>query len=328
VPTRGTQRALAQAKFRWTRGWRSSRSRHANDGPRPSSNQRVQTQTGVFRAASVDRTSAKHVVVTLTVERSLGQEISLTTIAQSDALGPQRFRIGLEHAVLKEATAVIVERHYLRRGRTMAQMAYWITFDGVRCGVVLFALPRMSSTSSKFGGHSPMQVVELARLWIDPAVQNRHVLDRSGRPHSLPIASAAISRSLKRIRQDWHGKYPHLPELLACVAWADQTLHDGTIYKAANFQYVGQSGGAMHRSTARPNGGRDQLRPDYLNVKLAYFHQFRRPLTLAEKEKSETSWASKAPQLRSTTRPQSISTTDAPTSTSDDAGTFELSPAM
>ena len=72
-------------------------------------------------------------------------------------------RIGLEIANLQEATKVIVENHYLHRGRTMGQIAYWVTLDGQRCGVLLFALPRLSV---KFRGHGPMNLVELARpVW-------------------------------------------------------------------------------------------------------------------------------------------------------------------
>ena len=69
-------------------------------------------------------------------------------------------RIGLEIANLQEATKVIVENHYLHRGRTMGQIAYWVTLDGQRCGVLLLALPRLSV---KFRGHGPINLVELAR---------------------------------------------------------------------------------------------------------------------------------------------------------------------
>jgi hypothetical protein len=39
-------------------------------------------------------------------------------------------RIGLEVANLQEATKVIVENHYLHRGRTMGQIAY---DSGIKC---------------------------------------------------------------------------------------------------------------------------------------------------------------------------------------------------
>lgn len=218
-----------------------------------------------------------------------------------------RSLIGLEDAPLGEATNMIVQNHYLRRGRTMAQLPYWITFDGVRCGVLLFALPRMSSRSPKFDGHSPMQLIELARLWIDPAVQLRSVLDRAGKEHSLPIASRAIGLALRRVRQDWIGKYPHLPEPKAVVAWSDTTRHTGTIYKACNFRHVGTSGGVGHRNNRRPNGGSDQLRADYLHVKDAYFLPFDRQLSRSERESAFAHWEGRRPVRRARGSSASVS---------------------
>ena len=143
-----------------------------------------------------------------------------------------------------------------------------------------------------------MEMIELARLWIAPEVQSSTVVDRDGAFHSLPIASAAIGRALRRVRSDWVGKYPHLPELRACVAWSDDTLHAGTIYRATNFSLVGSSGGTSHRNRQRPNGGRDQLHQDYLNVKSAYVYEFGRPLSRASIESAIEDWDSRRPRRR------------------------------
>lgn len=201
-----------------------------------------------------------------------------------------RARVGLEIANLKEATQVIVENHYLHRGRTMAQIAYWVTLDGERCGVLLFALPRMSAKSEKFGGHGPMNLVELARMWLDPKVQGYQVMDRDGKQHSFSVGTAAVGKALRRIRQDWHGKYPHLPLIYACVSWADEEHHEGTIYRAANFKEVGKSGGTLHGNTFRKSGGRDQLNPDYLHVKKAFLYEYRKPLTQSQLARAEAAW--------------------------------------
>jgi hypothetical protein len=215
---------------------------------------------------------------------------------------PSVARIGLalriERASLREATEVIVKNHYLRRGRTMAQMPYWITLDGARCGVVLYALPRLSSRTPKFDNHSPMQLLELARMWIAPEFQAHQVMDSQGYPHSFPVATRAIAMTIKRVRQDWYGKYPHLPEPRAIVAWSDTTRHSGTIYRASNFRHVGQSGGVGHRSNRRPNGGSDQLRDDYLHVKDAYMHSFRRALSASQREAALSAWADARPRRR------------------------------
>lgn len=127
------------------------------------------------------------------------------------AHGRLKARLRLDVANLKEATEVIVRHHYLHRGRTMGQMPYWIVLDGERVGVLLYAYPRMSAI---FHGYRPMNLLELARMWIDPAVQGLDVIDSDGRKHTLVVATCAVGRSLRRIRQDWHGKYPHLPGAL------------------------------------------------------------------------------------------------------------------
>lgn len=199
-----------------------------------------------------------------------------------------RERINLEIADLKEATAVIVENHYLHRGRTMAQMPYWINFDGERRGVMLFALPRMSV---EYHGYGPMSLIELARLWIDPEVQGERIVDSQGRSHARSVATCAVGMSLRRIRQDWHGKYPHLPDILACVSWADDVHHEGTIYRAANFEETGKSGGTLHGNAHRSNGGHDQLNPDYAHVKTAFLYRFRRSLSRSQKETACRTWA-------------------------------------
>lgn len=212
--------------------------------------------------------------------------------------GRVRTRISIEPANLPEATKLIVENHYLRRGRTMAQLPYWVNLDGHRCGVILFALPRMSVRTAKFGGHSPMEMLELARMWIDPSFQGQVISDTSGRAHTLPIASMAVSRALAHVRQDWHGKYPHLPEPRAVVAWSDRTRHEGTVYRASNFVHVGTSGGVGHRNNVRLGGGRDQLRSDYLHLKDAFLFQFGASLSENQRALAHARWTDDRPRRR------------------------------
>ena len=210
-----------------------------------------------------------------------------------------RERLTLEIANLKEATAVIVEQHYLHRGRTMAQIPYWIMLDGVRVGVLLFALPRLSVS---YCGYGPMNLVELARMWIDPSVQGQRVKDSTDREHTLAIATCAIGSAVRQIRQDWHGKYPHLPDIKACVSWADDEHHEGTVYRAANFEEVGKSGGALHGNASRPNGGHDQLNKDYSHVKTAYIRRYPRSLSDTQKEVARAVWDDLRPRLSKSQR--------------------------
>ncbi len=221
-------------------------------------------------------------------------------INKSDSASTKlRDRLSLQVANLKEATTLIVERHYLHRGRTMAQMPYWIMLDEVRVGVLLFALPRLSVS---YQGHGPMNLIELARMWIDPEAQGQRVTDSTGREHSLAIATCAIGMALRQIRQDWHGKYPHLPDIEACVSWADDVHHEGTVYRAANFTEVGKSGGSLHGNTHRPNGGRDQLNQDYRHVKTAFIHRFPRALSASKRAVARAAWADTRPRLSKSQR--------------------------
>jgi hypothetical protein len=201
-------------------------------------------------------------------------------------------RVSLQTANLKEATEVIVRNHYLHRGRTMGQLPYWILLDGDRVGVLLFALPRLSVP---YQGHGPMNLLELARMWVDPAVQGRTVEDSDGNSHSFSIATCAVGKALRRVRQDWHGKYPHLPDIEAVVSWADTVHHEGTIYRAANFRYVGTSGGMLHGNTYRKNGGHDQLNPDYRHIKLAFIFEFKKSLSAQQKATARSAIGNQLP---------------------------------
>ena len=189
-------------------------------------------------------------------------------------------RLTLHGANLPEATRIIVHYHYLHRGRTMAQLPYWIMLDRVPIGVLLFALPRLSATLYDI---RPMNLLELARLWISPDVQGRVVVDSHGKEHSAAIATAALGKALRVVRQDWYRKYPNLPDARAIVSWADTVHHEGVIYRAANFQLMGKGGGTLHGSTRRRNGGRDQTNPDYKHVKSVFLYLFGRPLRESEK---------------------------------------------
>jgi len=200
-------------------------------------------------------------------------------------------RVTLAIADLKQATRIIVYYHYLHRGRTMAQLPYWILLDDVPVGVILYSLPRLSVP---LDGVAPMNILELARIWISPDVQGIQTIGSDGRKHSFSVATCAVGRSLRSVRQDWYGKYSHMPNIHAVVSWADTVHHEGTIYRAANFVESGISGGSMHGNRVRKGGGRDQWNADYAHVKTRFLYRFEGPLT--EKEKDRIKKKSADPQ--------------------------------
>ena len=181
-------------------------------------------------------------------------------------------RLTLEVANLKESSLIIMHHHYLHRRRTMSQFAYWVCIDGVPVGVLLYSMPRINVPIE---GVHPMKILELARLWIHPSVQNLTYEDRNGRSHSLSVASCAMGKSLRRIKKDWEGRYPNLPKVDAIVSWSDDERHKGTIYKSTNFKDTGKSGGNLHGTgTERKEGGLYRLNKDYRHIKTRFFYKF------------------------------------------------------
>ena len=180
-------------------------------------------------------------------------------------------RLTLEIADLKESSKIIKHHHYLHRGRTMSQLPYWICIDGEKVGVLLYSLPRVSNP---IDGIEPMKLLELARLWINPSVQNLTYEDRNGKSHSLPVASCAMGKSIKRVRNDWEMKYPNLPGIDAIVSWCDDTRHEGTIYKSSNFKVTGKSGGNYHGAGKRKDSGNQIHHKDYKNIKTRFLYKF------------------------------------------------------
>jgi len=176
-------------------------------------------------------------------------------------------RLTLKIADLKESNLIIIKHHYLHRSRTMSQLSYWICIDEIQVGVISYSLPRISNPVD---GIEPMNLLELARLWIHPSVQNLNYEDRNGKSHSLSIASCAMGKSIKRVKTDWYMKYPNLPKIDAIISWSDDKRHKGTIYKSSNFKVTGKSGGNSHGNGKRKDSGNYLPHKDFKNVKTRF----------------------------------------------------------
>ena len=175
----------------------------------------------------------------------------------------------------------VTERHYLHRGRTMAQFGYWVLPAGAAIagevepvmsglwalgstpilGAVHFAYPR---ASGRLYGYPTLELLELARLYLEP-------LPDGSNPKNM--ASMVLGAALRRVQRDWQTRYPHMPQPKAVVSWADSTLHDGTIYRAANFARVpGLTVGK--RSVTRKTG---PVHADLERSKIAFIYPFKPP---------------------------------------------------
>lgn len=202
---------------------------------------------------------------------------------------PLRTRVKLVRAIPGDANRYFAERHYLHRGRTTAQVAYWILFDvdddaaaaldrkearpatspaawqigGVAiAGALLYALPRVSAP--RLYGYHPMELLELARLFLEP--------ETPGGKNPRMLASIALGRAMRRLFFDWRATYPQLPAPKAVVSWADTTMHEGAIYLAAGFVHVGDTEGERGTGSRRvASGKRSTIRHhDLAHPKHAY----------------------------------------------------------
>jgi len=97
-------------------------------------------------------------------------------------------------------------------------------FDKKMIGAALYAIPSMPSTAKKYNPDNPDKCRELRRLCcLDEAPTNTE--------------SYFISQTLKWLRQN--------TDVEVVVSFADlEQGHEGIIYKASNFYYIGQSGGS------------------------------------------------------------------------------------
>lgn len=137
-----------------------------------------------------------------------------------------KHRITLQRVELADVRYMLKRYHYLHRTRTGRQINYAVLIDGVVDGVITYAYPMMSADLC---GIPSDELLEFARLYLHQNI-----------PHS---ASCAIGKSLKIIRDDWATVFPDAKPVKLVVSWSDTTRHTGTIYKAANFEWLRRTGG-------------------------------------------------------------------------------------
>jgi len=185
---------------------------------------------------------------------------ALEELVANAPIGGIAKRLALVVAETRDINDYVVQRHYLHRGRTMAQLGYFGLLDAPKdiegdvveakppapwrlagwpiSGAVHYALPRVSVP---IAGYHPMEILELARLYVEPGSNGKNP------PH---LAGAMAGRTVRRVADDWIERYEHLPKPRAILAYADTMYHEGTIYKALGFVPAGVTGGGR-RSTSR-----------------------------------------------------------------------------
>lgn len=163
-----------------------------------------------------------------------------------------KLRLG-SAADLAWAQETVVERHYLKQrvDPRARPWAYVLEHDGRRAGLVMVGIPHATKNRGWWGYPglpTQWQVVDLNRIWIDPAYQaGGHYCqpgivpgftDRRGKFRSTLISELVIPAVLARIQQDWVSLwppvYPDQPyHVELVVSYHDPAVHKGTIYRAA-----------------------------------------------------------------------------------------------
>lgn len=181
---------------------------------------------------------------------------------------PLRKRVTVQRVELEQARCMLQQFHYLHRTRVGRQINYAVMIDGVIDGVITYAYPMMSSPLL---GVPSDELVEFARLYL-----------HSNIPHT---ATCAIGQTIRRIKEDWAVSFPDAKPIRLVVSWSDTTRHKGTIYKAANFQWVRKTKGAMvgdrnKRPAKTKEHGFVGARPrnsDYLRIKDCWVYWLEKP---------------------------------------------------
>lgn len=156
--------------------------------------------------------------------------IGQASLFAPDAALPLRRRVSVEMISVAEARYALETFHYLHRARVGRQINYAVLIDGIVDGVITFAYPM---TSAPIAGVPSDELLEFARLYLHQNI-----------PHT---ASCAIGKTLRRIVTDWHLEFPDAKQPRLIVSWSDTTRHAGTVYKAANFQWLRVSKGKPNR---------------------------------------------------------------------------------
>ena len=133
----------------------------------------------------------------------------------------------VERIPCKTAKAYIIKNHYSHGCHNAPSPCYGLYEwgDGIKLiGVLMFATPCSEAVrESVFGSERKDSVIELHRL---------HILDVT----PTNTESWFIAKCLKLLKRD-------LPRVKAVVSFADSTEgHEGTIYQATNFFYIGKTG--------------------------------------------------------------------------------------
>lgn len=163
-------------------------------------------------------------------------------------------RLG-DKADLDWAQQVVTQNHYLHRkvDWRARPMVYVVMLGGVRAGVLMLGIPHATRCREWWGPATPItqwQVVDLCRVWLDPAIQYG---GEFARPEYLPgfvdrhhtfrptVASWAIGQIFERVQRDrvslWPPVFPEQPyHIRLVISYHDPKFHRGALYRAMGWE--------------------------------------------------------------------------------------------
>lgn len=143
----------------------------------------------------------------------------------------------------------VIQHHYLHRPVDVRcrPLAYLVLLAGEPMGCLIFGRPEATHVHGWYGsvedvarGACPLtrwQVLNLARVWLHPDLQ-------AGGQCSIPnAASWAIAQALRRVGFEYLVSHPPVwlnepYEIREVLSYCDTRVHQGTLYRAANFRLV------------------------------------------------------------------------------------------
>lgn len=145
------------------------------------------------------------------------------------------------------AQTQVKKHHYLHHPVDVRcrPLAYLLQYDSSPVGCLIFGRPEATRVTGWYGsvddvqsGKCPLtrwQILNLARVWLSPSIQ-------SGGENFVPNAATwAIGQALKRVGFDF---LVHRPvvwleepyEIREVLSYCNRTIHNGALYRAANFR--------------------------------------------------------------------------------------------
>jgi hypothetical protein len=157
---------------------------------------------------------------------------------EQDYLDRVKVRL-LEGDELERFNALLVERHYLHSADTGGQTLRYVAEVGTEwVGILLFgsAAFHLKHREKEIGWSARQRERRLNLI-----VNNRRFLMLTPRQQYPNLASKVLGLVLRRLSLDYEAKWNH--PVVGVETFVDETLYEGTCYRACGFKVLGQTAG-------------------------------------------------------------------------------------